>query len=104
MTDRPAPRAAGTRRDSLLEILVPCLLIAQFSWNLFATAHEYPSRTEQVMTMTFDFLLIVGLFAYRHAMPQPLFWIALVAGIGLFGLRLLSDHGWWTGHLYYSLS
>lgn len=56
------------------------------------------------MTMTFDFALVVGLFAYRRAMPQPLFWIALVAGIGLFGLRLLSDHGWWTGHLYYSLS
>jgi len=28
----------------------------------------------------------------------PLFWIALVAGIGPFALRL-SHEGWWTGHL-----
>jgi len=32
-----------------------------------------------------------------------MFGIALVAGIGLFALRL-SDDGWWTGHLAYSLA
>jgi hypothetical protein len=37
-------------------------------------------------------------------MPKPLFWAALIAGIGLLGLRLISDHGWWTGHLFYSLT
>ena len=52
--------------------------------------------------MTFDVLMVIGLFAYRRAMPAPLFWVALVAGVGLFALRL-SDHGWWTGHLFYSL-
>ena len=52
--------------------------------------------------MTLDLLMVVGLFGYRRAMPAPLFRVALVAGIGLFALRL-SDHGWWTGHLTYSL-
>jgi hypothetical protein len=66
-------------------------------------AHEFPMRTEQVMTMTFDFLMLVGLFALKASTPKPLFWIALVAGIGLFALRLSAD-GWWTGHLVYSLS
>jgi hypothetical protein len=36
-------------------------------------------------------------------MPKALFGAALVAGIGLLVLRLISDHGWWTGHLFYSL-
>ena len=85
-----------------IAVLLPCVLIAHFAWNLLIPAHEFPLRTEQVLTMTFDFLMVVGLFAYRRAMPAPLFWVALVAGIGLFALRL-SDHGWWTGHLMYSL-
>jgi uncharacterized membrane protein YdfJ with MMPL/SSD domain len=46
--------------------------------------------------------MLVGLFAYKRAMPQILFWIALAAGIGLFALRL-SHEGCWTGHLVYSL-
>jgi hypothetical protein len=54
------------------------------------------------MTMLFDFGMVVGLFGLRRAMPEPLFWIGLLAGIGLFALRL-SDEGWWTGHLVYSL-
>ncbi len=66
-------------------------------------AHEFPMRTEQVLTMTFDFFMVVGLFPLKASMPRPLFWIALVAGIGLFALRLSAD-GWWTGHLHYSLS
>ena len=59
-------------------------------------------RTEQVLTMTFDGFMLVGLCGLKASMPKPLFWIALVAGIGLFALRLSSD-GWWTGHLVYSL-
>jgi hypothetical protein len=85
-----------------IAVLLPCVLIAHFSWNLLIPAHEFPLRTEQLLTMTFDLLMVVGLFVYRRAMPAPLFWIALVAGIGLFALRLSAD-GWWTGHLTYSL-
>ena len=103
MTNQSTPTTAGARRNLALPIVLPTVLIAQFLWNVFTTAHEYPMRSEQVMTMTFDFLMVVGLFAYRRAMPQPLFWIALVSGIGLFALRLGGDDGWWTGHLFYSL-
>jgi hypothetical protein len=77
-------------------------LILQFLWNLLTPAHEYPMRTEQVMTMTFDALMVAGLMGLKGVMPKPLFWIALVAGVGLFALRISAD-GWWTGHFTYSL-
>lgn len=99
MTNPPVQTAA---RSGVMPILLPCVLIGHFLWNLLTPAHELPLRTEQVMTMLFDFGMVIGLFAFRRAMPAPLFWIALVAGIGLFALRL-SPEGWWTGHLVYSL-
>jgi len=102
MANQPTPRTAGEINGPWNAVLLPCFLIGHFAWNLLIPAHEYPLRTEQVLTMTLDFLMVVGLFGYRRAMPPPLFWGALVAGIGLFALRLSSD-GWWTGHLVYSL-
>jgi len=101
MTNQPI-QSASTGRNAVTAILLPIVLIGHFLWNLLTPAHEFPLRPEQVMTMTFDFLMLVGLLAFKRQMPQPLFWIALVAGIGLFALRLSSD-GWWTGHLVYSL-
>ena len=34
---------------------------------------------------------------------MPLFVIALIAGIGLFAIRLHSDASWWTGHWNYNI-
>ena len=101
MTDQQTTDNA--RRSPFIAVLLPWLLIGQFLWKLLTTAHEYPMRAEQVMTMTFDLGMLVGLIALRSSMPKPLFWIALVAGVGLFALRLTSDAAWWTGHLGYSL-
>ena len=78
MTDQPTPTTAT--RNPLIAIMFPSVLIAHFLLNLLTPAHELPLRAEQVMTMTFDFLTLAGLFALR-----------------------LSDDGWWTGHLVYSL-
>ena len=101
MTNQPSNTSTATGK-CILPILLPCVLIGHFLWNLLTPAHEFPLRTEQVMTMLFDLGMLIGLFGFRRAMPAPLFWVALVAGIGLFALRL-SDDGWWTGHLVYSL-
>ena len=100
MNNRPVQTSGAT--GGIMPILLPCVLIGHFLWNVLTPAHEFPMRTEQVMTMLFDLGMFIGLFGFRRAMPAPLFWIALVAGIGLFALRL-SDDGWWTGHLTYSL-
>ena len=99
MTDQPTPAAAN--RNPWIAMLLPWILIGHFLWNLLTPAHEFPMRTEQVTTMTLDALMLAGLIGLKDAIPKPLFWIALVAGVGLFALRLSSD-GWWTGHLVYS--
>jgi len=101
MTDQPTPATAS--RSPMIAMLLPWILIAHFLWNLLTPAHEYPMRTEQVLTMTFDAMMLAGLIGLRQAMPKLMFSIALVAGIGLFALRLTSDAGWWTGHFVYFL-
>jgi hypothetical protein len=53
--------------------------------------------------MAIDAGMIVGLVGIRKSGPQWLFIIALIAGIGLFGIRMHSDASWWTGHWHYAL-
>jgi hypothetical protein len=51
-----------------------------------------------------DILVVVGLIAIKAQLPKPLFWVALVAGVGMLAIRLNGDASWWTGHLVYTLS
>jgi hypothetical protein len=97
-------RTSGNTTHNAVVSLLPCLLIGNFLWNVLTPAHEYPMRSEQMLTMALDFLGLVGIIGLRASIPKPLFWFALVAGIGLFALRLNGNAGWWTGHLVYSLS
>jgi hypothetical protein len=83
--------------------ILPAYLIGNFLMRTFTAAHEYPMRTEQVLEMGIDALCIVGLFGIKKRVQPWLFWIALIAGVGLFAIRLNSDASWWTGHLTYSL-
>ncbi|MBA2399601.1 MAG: hypothetical protein H0V72_13035 [Bradyrhizobium sp.] len=101
MANLPVQTSTATG-SVVLPILLPCFLIGNFIWKLLSPAHGFPMRTEQVMTMVFDFGMLLSLCSLRRAIPAPLFWIALVAGVGMFALRLSHD-GWWTGHLTYSL-
>ena len=103
MADPRTQTSENSSRNVIISLLLPGLLIGQFLWNLLTPAHEYAMRSEQFMTMTLDFLLLDGLFGLRRSMPPQLFRTALVAGIGLFALRMTSDAAWWTGHLVYSI-
>jgi hypothetical protein len=91
-------------------------LIAVFLWRAFTTANEYPSRTLQVMTMALDLIGVIALIGLKvqiaKKMPsdepkwmagEVLFWFALIAGLGLFAIRLNGDASWWTGHLTYDI-
>jgi hypothetical protein len=78
-------------------------LIGSFLWRVFIPAHEYLMSTALYLGMAVDLLAIVGLVGIRAAVPKALFWIALIAGLGLFAIRLASTDSWWTGHLMYSL-
>jgi len=88
---------------SALPYVVALILIGSFLWRVVVAAHEYPMRSEQVMTMLIDLGLLVGLIGMRERVPKALFLCAIVAGIGLFAIRLTGDAAWWTGHLSYSL-
>ena len=78
-------------------------LIGSFLWRALTPAHEYPGRTATYLDIAVDLLVIVGLIGIRAAVPKALFWIALIAGIGLFAIRLNGAASWWTGHLVYTL-
>jgi hypothetical protein len=101
MTDQTAPTGANRGRTAF--ILLCVYLILSLLWRLFVPAHEYPGRTSMILDMVIDAGVILGLIAARKTGPQPLFWIALIAGLGLFAIRFTSDASWWTGHLIYYL-
>src|SRR5258708_35162572 len=103
MTNPQTQTSGNSCRNAVVSLLLPCFLIGQFLWNLLTPAHEYAMRSEQVMTMTFNALMLAGPFGLKRSMPQPLFWIALVAKLGQVERRLTSDAAWWTGHLVYSI-
>lgn len=104
MPPQQTQTSGTTTHNAVVSLLLPCLLIGSFLWNVLTPAHEYQMRSDQMLTMALDFLGLLGVIGLRASIPQPLFWIALVAGTGLLALRLNGDAGWWTGHLVYSLS
>jgi hypothetical protein len=102
-----ATATANANRTGLVFLVVAAVLIGTFLYRAVVPAHEYAMRDEQLLTMGIDLLLIIGLVGIQRKAQLPgtsvLFWIALVAGVGLFGIRLLGDDQWWTGHLVYYL-
>lgn len=83
--------------------LISVLLIGNFLWRMIATANEYPPRSVQILEMVIDAAMVAGLIGIRKSGPPLLFVVALIAGIGLFGIRMHSDASWWTGHWHYAL-
>ncbi len=108
LEDKPA----ATNR--WLFLLLAIILIGTFLWRALATAHEFPSTGLRNMTIGLDILCLVGLIGLwiQISRKRPavglelhvLFWIALLAGLGLFAIRLNGTKSWWTGHLKYELS
>ena len=78
-------------------------LIGSFLWRVLMPAHEYPGSTATYLEIAVDVLVMVGLIGIRAGVPKALFWIALIAGVGLFAIRLNSTASWWTGHLVYTV-
>ena len=59
-------------------------------------------RAEQVMEIVLDIMALAGLIGMEAKISKPLFWVALIAGLGLFAIRSIGDASWWTGHIVYS--
>lgn len=106
MSDQPTESTAGANNQSaftrVAPWLLPTFLIGSFLWRTLIPAHEYPAPGVHYLEMTFDGLLLVGLFGVRQRMQPWLFWIAVIAGLGLFAIRLSGGPSWWTGHLTFS--
>jgi hypothetical protein len=103
MTTQPTASEPNKNYSPKLFYLISILLIGNFLYRMFAMANEYPPRSVQLLGMAIDAGMIVGLVGIRKIGPQWLFIIALIAGIGLFGIRMHSDASWWTGHWHYAL-
>ena len=103
MTDPQIQAAKNAKQLHILGWVISATLIGNFLWRALTTANEYPGRTAQVMEITLDLFMVVGLFGIRKHIPQAVWWLALVAGIGLFAIRMHSDASWWTGHWNYSI-
>jgi len=104
MSDQPTTPSLPQGRQRTIVLLTASLMIGLFLFRTLTAAHEYPSRTEQIMEIVFDLGMFVGLIGLRAQVPKPLFWTALLCGLGSFAIRLTSDAAWWTGHLMYSLN
>ena len=92
----------STTSGRIIRYAPSCYLIGSFLWRVLTPAHEYPMRAPQVMEIVYDILLTGGLIAMKAKIPKPLFWVALIAGLGLFAIRLTSNASWWTGHLVFT--
>jgi uncharacterized membrane protein len=103
MTGQQAAKPSGSNRTQIVFFVLCCYLLATFLYRVLVPAHEYPRLTERVITMALDALCLAGLIGTRTSGPKALFWAALIAGIGLFAIRLNGDASWSTGHWSYFL-
>jgi hypothetical protein len=103
MSEQNTPPSGAETGNSVIAWIVACLLIGSLGYRLLTAAHEYPMRTEQVMTMVLDALLVIGVIGMRARIGKALFWVAFICGLGLFAIRLNGEASWWTGHLVYTI-
>jgi hypothetical protein len=105
MPRQPTSASVNSSRDRTIFIVASVYLIASCLWKVFTPAHELPLRTEQVLTIVLDVMMVAGLIGLKNRVSglQGLFWAALVCGLGLLLIRVTSDDAWWSGHLMYSL-
>ncbi|WP_342362986.1 hypothetical protein [Terrarubrum flagellatum] len=108
-----ADASASSSRNWTIFLVISIYLIAIFLWRFFVPAHEYPRPPSRWLDIGLDALLLVGLIGLRATSPafregddrrglgNILFWIALVAGLGLFAIRLSGPDSWATGHRLY---
>jgi hypothetical protein len=103
MTDQQAAKPSSSNPRQIVFFVLRCYLLATFLYRVLVPAHEYPRLTERMITMALDALCLAGLIGTRASGPKALFWAALVAGVGLFAIRLNGDASWATGHWSYFL-
>ncbi len=102
MSKRPVKQSADAGPNPFPGLLVACVLIGLFVYRLTVPAHVSPLLPELVLTIVFDLAMVAGLVAMRGRIAGPLFWAALVSGVGLFVIRMTSEASLWNGHLMWT--
>lgn len=93
--------------------LLSIYMMATFLWRAFVPGGEWPRPPTRFITIAIDLLcvgVLIRLKAQLSAESKPgkrismgsivLFWIALLAGLGVLAIRLDDDASWATGHLF----
>jgi hypothetical protein len=100
MCDQQATILGGATGRRAVCLILAWYLIASFLWRALTPAYEYPMHAAQVMEIVFDLMALAGLIGMEARIAKPLFWIALIAGLGLFAIRSFGGASWWTGHIF----
>jgi hypothetical protein len=111
LSDPQAPTSSDATRQQTVFWLLSIYMIGTFSWRAFVPGGEWPRPPTRFITIAIDLLsvgILIGLKAQLSAKKKPgkristagvvLFWIALLAGLGVLAIRLDDDASWATGH------
>jgi len=113
MSDPQTPTSSDAPRKQTLFWLLSIYMICTFLWRAFIPGDEYPRAPTRFITIAID-LLCVGILIrlkvkFSAAKKQDkrlstggivMFWIALMAGLGVLAIRLHGDDSWATGHFF----
>jgi hypothetical protein len=100
MCDQQTTILGGATGRRAVGLVLAWYLIISFLWRALTPALEYPMHAAQIMEIVFDLMALAGLIEMEARISKPLFWIALIAGLGLFSIRSLGGASWWTGHIF----
>ena len=105
LSDPQTRTSSSINKNWIVFLILSAYLVLTFMWRALTKVHVMPLSTEKFMTIGLDFLVVVGLIGVKTQLSKgkPLFWIALIAGLGLFAIRLTNDSDWSTGHLFFTL-
>ena len=106
------PSSNGSAKQTFFWLL-SLYIIATFFWRVFVPGGEWPRPPTRFMTIAIDLLwvgILIRLKVQLSAEKKPdkrlstagvvLFWIALLAGLGVLAIRLRDDASWATGHFF----
>jgi hypothetical protein len=105
LSDPRTGTSSSIDKNWIIFLILSIYLICTLMWRALTKIHVMPLSTEKFMTIGLDFLVVVGLIGVKTQISRGklLFWIALIAGLGLFAIRLSNDSDWSSGHLFFTL-
>ena len=111
MSDPQTPTSSDATGKQTVFWLLSIYMIGTFLWRAFVPGGEWPRPPTRFITIAIDLLsvgILIRLKAQLSAEKKPgkristagnvLFWIALLAGLGVLAIRLHDDASWATGH------